>query len=251
MKVLNHIFFKSFLILVATILIFKFAVVPIIPKSVFTFYVIVIVAGLILFITATTKNQQSAWGTIENLLTNDKQKFLRWFIMLLIPLVVAVYTGISLIPSNQAPIALRVIHPAPPGTIDLKGKSINLREAVNPFRKLEKEDPDAFAEHVETGRRVYYENCHYCHGDFLDGKGPFANALDPKPANFQDIGTIAQLQESYVFWRIAKGGPGLPNESMPWQTAMPAWENFISEDEIWEVTLFLYYATHHPPRTWE
>ena len=42
--------------------------------------------------------------------------------------------------------------------------------------------------------------------------GPYAAALNPVPLSFQDIGTIAQLQESFLFWRIATGGPGLPKE---------------------------------------
>jgi mono/diheme cytochrome c family protein len=250
-KIITHILFINALIVLAVVLFLQYAVVPVIPQSVFWFYVIALIAGLILFVTSTTKNLQEFWTPIEILLTNDKLVVLRWLVMLAIPAVVAFYTGLSLIPSNQAPLELRVVHPAPPGEISFDGKTISMREVVNPFRKYEENDPEKFAEHVELGRKVYYENCHFCHGDFLDGKGPFANALDPKPANFQDVGTIAQLQESYVFWRIAKGGPGLPNESMPWQTAMPAWGGILSENDIWDVTLFLYKATNHHPRTWE
>jgi hypothetical protein len=58
------------------------------------------------------------------------------------------------------------------------------------------------------------------------------------------------LTESFLFWRIAKGGPGLPGESTPWDSAMPVWENFLSEKEIWQVILYLYDATPWEPRTW-
>jgi hypothetical protein len=75
--------------------------------------------------------------------------------------------------------------------------------------------------------------------------------LNPLPANFQDNGTIAQLTESFVFWRVAKGGPGLPREGTPWNSAMPAWEDFLTEEEIWSVVLFLYEQTGWKPRTWE
>ncbi|MFW6201074.1 MAG: c-type cytochrome, partial [Gemmatimonadota bacterium] len=64
-------------------------------------------------------------------------------------------------------------------------------------------------------------------------------------------GTIPQLTESFVFWRIAKGGPGLPVEGTPWNSAMPAWEDILTEDEIWAVTIFLYEQTGATPRTWE
>ena len=65
------------------------------------------------------------------------------------------------------------------------------------------------------------------------------------------MGTIAQLTESFVFWRIAKGGPGLPREGGPWNSAMPIWEDFLSADDIWSVTLFLYEQAGVSPRTWE
>ena len=107
------------------------------------------------------------------------------------------------------------------------------------------------AEHLRTGKRIYYQNCLPCHGDRLDGQGHFAHGFSPAPASFEDNGTIAQLTESYVFWRIAKGGPGLPREGTPWNSAMPKWEDFLTEREIWSVILFLYDQTGWKPRTWE
>jgi mono/diheme cytochrome c family protein len=106
-------------------------------------------------------------------------------------------------------------------------------------------------EHLREGRRVYYQNCLPCHGDRLDGAGHFGHGFSPTPLSFADPGTIAQLTESYVFWRIAKGGPGLPREGAPWNSAMPAWETFLSEDEIWAVIIFLYEQSGWQPRRWE
>jgi mono/diheme cytochrome c family protein len=103
---------------------------------------------------------------------------------------------------------------------------------------------------VFEGGEIYIKNCQYCHGDRLDGKGPFADGLNPTPLNFQDVGTIAQLQESYVFWRITTGGPGLPKEAAPWISAMPVWEDFLTEDEVWKVILFMYDYTGKRPRSW-
>src|SRR5881398_2783758 len=71
------------------------------------------------------------------------------------------------------------------------------------------------------------------------------------PLTVEDNGTIAQLTESFVFWRVAKGGPGLPREGTPWNSAMPKWEDFLTEREIWSVILFLYDQTGWTPRTWE
>jgi hypothetical protein len=85
----------------------------------------------------------------------------------------------------------------------------------------------------------------------LDGQGHFAHGFSPAPASFEDNGTIAQLTESYVFWRIAKGGPGLPREGTPWNSAMPVWENFLTEDEIWAVELYIYEQSGWKPRRFE
>ena len=85
----------------------------------------------------------------------------------------------------------------------------------------------------------------------MDGQGHYASAFNPTPLSFEGVGTIAQLTESFVFWRIAKGGPGLPNEGAPWNSAMPAWEDFLTKEEIWSVIIFLYEQSGHEPRTWE
>ncbi|MBI1864811.1 MAG: cytochrome c [Nitrospirae bacterium] len=142
---------------------------------------------------------------------------------------------------------MRSVHPAPPGSINVRGKAYGLRTLENPLRK----DTANFAKNVKAGADVYIKNCYYCHGDFLDGKGPYADFINPPPANFQDVGTIAMLQESFLFWRIMKGGPGLPSEGTPWDSAMPAWEPILSEQEVWQVILFMYEFTGHKPRRWE
>ena len=43
------------------------------------------------------------------------------------------------------------------------------------------------------------------------------------------------LQESYLFWRIKKGGVGLPIEGMPWKSAMPRWEVELPDEWIWKI----------------
>ena len=148
----------------------------------------------------------------------------------------------------QPPNSNRTIHPPPPGSINFQGTSINLATAGNPYRELHTSDPEAFERHIANGRRIYFQNCFYCHGDNMQGAGMFAHGYDPIPANFNDATTIAMLQESYLFWRIAKGAPGLPSESTPWSSAMPAWEQSLTEEEIWDVIIFLYEYTGFEPR---
>jgi len=146
-----------------------------------------------------------------------------------------------------APPNLRSIHPAPPPEITFRGKTMTLAGLENPLRQ----PPESVATYTAQGKEIYYQNCLPCHGDHLDGLGHFAAGFNPLPANFQDNGTIAQLTESFVFWRVAKGGPGLPREGTPWNSAMPRWEDFLTERQIWAVILFLYDQTGWKPRTWE
>lgn len=147
----------------------------------------------------------------------------------------------------ETPPELRAIHPAPPSSFSVGGKTYNLLTLENPLRA----DKQNFARNARAGAEIFFKNCVFCHGDKLDGRGHYADAFHPLPANFRDVGTIAQLQESYLFWRIATGGPGLPREAAPWASSMPVWHRFMSETEIWQVILFLYDFTGHAPRARE
>jgi len=69
-----------------------------------------------------------------------------------------------------------------------------------------------------------------------------------RPANFRDPGTIATVVEAYAFWRIKEGGRGLPNESSPWDSAMPRWKDELPDDDIWKIVLAEYELADVEPR---
>ncbi len=228
--------------------VFSYGVNPPLPSSIISMFMGIVSIALFAYVGAST-----------DYLATTKDKVVRFMVQkkYLMPLVVALVALPSLVAfrvySNatqapQSPANTRTIHPPPPTTITFKGKNMDLVTTENPYRPMKESDPAAFEEHTENGRRIYYENCVYCHGDDMAGDGIFAHGFDPIPANFQDPTTIAMLQESYLFWRVAKGAPGLPDESTPWASAMPAWELFLSEEEIWDVIIFLYEYTGYEPR---
>lgn len=233
------------------ILIFDVILQQLIPSSLLTMYMFFVMAGVFMVYTFTEESTRELIDPIKALVLDPDQVKLRNLVFIIVPLLAGTYTYFKILPSFEAPVELRSIHPAPPSSVKIYDKRYDLMKLKNPFRKLQKEDPEAFNQHLQAGASVYIQNCHYCHGDKLDGKGPYAPGLNPVPLNFQDIGTIAQLQESYLFWRIATGGPGLPKEATPWSSSMPAWEDFLTEEEIWQVILFLYDYTGHEPRTWD
>jgi mono/diheme cytochrome c family protein len=183
---------------------------------------------------------------IDATLVDRDKRWLRVALLVLVPLLVGFATYQRTRPRVDAPIQLRSIHPAPPSQITFRGKSVTLTGLENPLRHR-----GSMAEHLATGQRIYYQNCLACHGDLVDGKGHYAHGFSPAPLSFADNGTIAQLTESYVFWRIAKGGPGLPREGAPWSSAMPVWEDYLTEDEIWAVIIFIYDQSGWQPRRWE
>ncbi len=221
----------------------------IIPASIQVMYMFFIVVGVVLYYTSSAEMIDETMTPISNFIFNPEKKSSiktgQYIMYTILPLLFGFLGFNALTPSFPEPIALRVIHPAPPTTIKVFGSTHNLITLENPLRKYEKEDPSEYKAMVREGGFVFFKNCFFCHGDFLDGRGMTAQALNPVPANFQDVGTIAMLQESFIFWRIGTGGPGLPNESWPWQSAMPIWQNILTEEETWKVILFLYDYT--PP----
>ena len=92
--------------------------------------------------------------------------------------------------------------------------------------------------------------------DNLDGLGPAADGFryPIRPANFRDVGTIAQLTLPYVYWRLTTGG--VQNQ---FNSAMPRWvatapgaatvhSGDLTPDEAWQVIIYLYKATGFEPR---
>ena len=90
------------------------------------------------------------------------------------------------------------------------------------------------------GRALYAMNCRPCHGDSVSGDGPMADGFKLRPINFTDSGTIETIVEGYTFWRVANGGPGLPTEATPWDSAMPEWKLNLTEEERWKIILAEY-----------
>ena len=216
-----------------------------VPDSVLLQFLLTALAGILIYVSDNEEKWRRFQEPIRSTMVDSDKRVIRLALLVAIPLLVGFVAFRQVRETVAAPPSLRSIHPAPPSAITFRGKPMNLAGLDNPLR-----GDGSIAEDVELGARVYYRNCVACHGDALDGRGHYAAGFAPQPLAFTGTGTIAQLTESFVFWRIAKGGPGLPREATPWNSAMPAWEAFLTEDEIWAVTIYLYEATGNRPRTW-
>jgi mono/diheme cytochrome c family protein len=247
MSVLRSRFFQAVVIFVLAFLVLRFGIAPPAPWSVLTLYMFIIALALLVFVSSDRDSWRDFVLPLRLTFTDARYRILRTVIVVLVPVLLGYYAYTQAAAKPQAPPELRAVHPAPPASIQFRGKEINISGFDNPLRK----DTAAHKKHFAAGGEIYVRNCMYCHGDNLDGKGHFAHGFNPPPANFQDPGTIAMLQEAYLFWRIAKGGPGLPKESTPWNSVMPAWEDRLTEEQIWQVIMYLYDATGQQPRRWE
>jgi mono/diheme cytochrome c family protein len=231
---------KPALLMVGFYIFFKF-VMPLftapLPASLIMLYMMLTFSGIMIFMTLSGTSMDSFLGPIFRFISGDGQdgtmKTARLVVLALFPLLVGWQTYTSTAPSDLPPAENRTIHPAPPG--ELTGLSNQIANTP---------------ENVMTGKGLYAAYCSPCHGLF-DGKGPASKGFNPPPANFKDPTTIAMLQESYLFWRIKKGGVGLSVEGMPWKSAMPRWEVELKDEQIWKIIMGEYDGAGQKPRTWE
>jgi mono/diheme cytochrome c family protein len=237
----------ALLALAAVFLGLKRLIVPPIPMSVLTIYMTLATLGVLVFIAANEARWRAFIAPLAAVFEGRVPRIVQALVLTGLPLLVASATWLVAAPSLDAPFEPRVIHPEPPSSFTAHGKRHDIASLRNPLRAAGNDLARATAE----GKIIYYRNCFFCHGDALAGDGHFAQAFRPIPANFRDVGTISMLQESFVYWRVATGGPGLPKGAMPWHSAMPVWQSLLSEEEIWKAILFIYAGSGSTPRTWD
>ncbi len=252
-------FAQAVLVVLAAYLLFEYAFPPVMPRSLMIQFMVVTVVGVLLYYSFEDERWEEFKAPVIAVLREDRTWAVRWSLLVLIPALLAYLSYLGVRPGIEAPVELRQVHPAPPSSLRIYDRSFDLGTLENPVRRAVLErlpsDPDgaweAYGAAVSEGAEIYFKNCFYCHGDQLDGQGPFADAFGPPPANFQDVGTIAQLQEAFLFWRITTGGPGLPKEGTPWNSAMPVWHEMLGEEEVWKTITYLYDYVGQVPRMWD
>lgn len=87
-------------------------------------------------------------------------------------------------------------------------------------------------ETTAAGARLYAEKCASCHGKDGLGDGDAENALSPSPALLAFMIRRPISVDEYLLWTIADGG-------LQFQSAMPAFKDTLSRDEIWQVIAYM------------
>lgn len=88
------------------------------------------------------------------------------------------------------------------------------------------------ADAIAAGKTIYESDCASCHGDKGLGDGPAGASLSPHPGNLQEA--AAKASNGYLFWRVSEGGM-----MAPFNSAMPAWKDVLSQNEIWQVISYI------------
>lgn len=83
-------------------------------------------------------------------------------------------------------------------------------------------------ESVAAGRMLFQRNCIVCHGVNGRGDGPQAASLNPPPTDFRLHLPLHADPQFFAF--IANGYPA---------SAMPAWRDSLTDDEIWNLVNFM------------
>lgn len=229
------------------------------PSTLVQWYLILAILAVVL----EASTSDGAWRDFLSFLAPRPRgraaRMVRAALLVILPLAAAAGTFRMLRPAAASPVELRIQHPSTvPEAYARK---------VNPFRHptperlasfaaeegLEGREDEAIREAfraaaIARGRDLYTGTCQFCHGAHLDGNGPLADSLRLRPIDFTDPGTIATIVEGVALWRVLEGGPALPPESSPWDSAMPAWKDFLTEDDAWKVLLYVYDAAGVQPR---
>lgn len=83
---------------------------------------------------------------------------------------------------------------------------------------------------LALGKSIYFNNCLSCHGPRGDGRGPAAAFLDPAPTDFTNEAAMRTRSPGLIHASVFNGRLG---------TAMPAYGNTLTSEELWALEWFL------------
>ena len=85
---------------------------------------------------------------------------------------------------------------------------------------------------ITGGGELYVPYCAGCHGAEGRGDGDAGLDLVPSPALLSRLMDVQGTVDEYLMWTISEGGK-------PFGTAMPAFKNRLTEDQIWQIVAYM------------
>jgi thiosulfate dehydrogenase len=117
----------------------------------------------------------------------------------------------------------RIAMPSLDASVDRRAPKVN-----NPVEPTEA--------NLIAGMKIYQANCAVCHGDLNHSHRMLADALYPRAPQFvEDAPDMLEYQNFY----IVQHGVRL--------SGMPAWNESLTEAQMWQVTTFLSHMDKLPP----
>ena len=137
-------------------------------------------------------------------------------------------------PKSEEPIELRTVHPAPPASTKVHGKTYVLQTSQNPYRvnpegKYDQEYTNAniveqgmgrlmkpnanpwdekakgYLKYVREGGEIFFQNCHFCHGDNLNGRGLTCLRVQSDPCEFHGSRNDRPVARDVYFLACVQG----------------------------------------------
>ena len=114
----------------------KYRVYPPIPFSVRAMYGTVSLIAVFMWVSASEDDWKKFKQPIMNVLDakGGMNKLLRYAYLVLIPILVGGFSYNAMVPKSEEPIELRTVHPAPPASTKVHGKTYTLQTSQNPYR---------------------------------------------------------------------------------------------------------------------
>ena len=234
------------------------------PGASLSMYRLLILSGLFIYIASSQARREAFLTPLYRFFGGAPGRWgrgMRLAVLTALPLAVGGFYYSDRLPSQSSPAGVRIQHPGMPRKFERLSNPFRdpSPDAVAAFRKeLREESGEELSpekarkrlveKYTREGAALYAINCRPCHGMQANGAGPMARGFRLKPANFTDPGLLPTVVESYAFWRVSRGGPGLPAASTPWDSAMPIWELDLSEEERWKLLLGEYFLSGVGPR---
>lgn len=85
---------------------------------------------------------------------------------------------------------------------------------------------------IDAGRSLFQQNCASCHGATGRGDGPAAAALNPPPSDLSSVVRMPIASDAFLDWTVSEGG-------VPIGSAMPAFKSALTDEQRWQLVLFL------------
>ncbi len=81
---------------------------------------------------------------------------------------------------------------------------------------------------LAAGHSTYMDKCTQCHGQTGKGDGPDAASYYPSPTSLVDVNHMSSVTDGEIFYQISEG-----------RKPMPAFKRKLSEEQRWELVLYV------------